>query len=87
MPINLQPVRVAAHEEGSGLLVFNGGWLIAVLVRLSEAHEDLAGQWFLETGYGRFSDGEQPIFISEAAAAAWFESSVADRHMNDPWDS
>ncbi|MBE7158282.1 MAG: hypothetical protein INR62_07580 [Rhodospirillales bacterium] len=85
MHLKFRPVQIAVGEEGSGLLVFNGEWLIAVLVQLSDSHGDQAGHWFLETGYGRFSEGEQPVFVDRAEAAAWFRSSLADRHMNDPW--
>ena len=51
MTLTLQPVRVAS-EEGEGLLVMSDGALVAVLVRLSELHEDQAGMWFLEAGIG-----------------------------------
>ena len=44
MTVTLQPIRVAS-EEGEGLLVMSGGALVAVLVRLSELHEDQAGMW------------------------------------------
>ena len=85
MDLELRPVRIAAHEEGGGLLVFTGEWLIAVLVRLSESHGARSGQWFLETGYGRFSETQPPVFADKADAVAWFMSRLADRHVDDPW--
>lgn len=83
--LKFRPVKVPLREEGSGLLVFIDGWLVAVLVRLADHHGTLAGQWFLETGYGRFSEGEAPVFADETSAAAWFRSSLADQRLDDPW--
>lgn len=85
MKLEFRSVQVATGEEGPGLLVFASDWLLAVLVRLGEAHGESAGHWFLETGYGRFSGGEHPVFIDQSAAADWFNSSLADRHVGDPW--
>ncbi len=53
MNLHLQPVRVRTGSDEEGLLVFDADQrLVAVLVRLSDAHEDLGvvRQWFLETG-------------------------------------
>ena len=85
MRIETRPVRVAAGEQEGGLLVFNDDWLIAVLVRLSDKHGAIAGHWFLETGYGRFSQREQMLFKDEAEAVAWFRSVLADVFVDDPW--
>ena len=85
MRIKTWPVLVAAGEQDCGLLVFNDEWLIAVLVRLSDKHGPIAGKWFLETGYGRFSGREQLIFADEMEAVAWFRSHLADRYVDDPW--
>lgn len=81
----MRPVRIAIGEQNGGLLVFNDGWLIAVMVQLSDKHGELAGHWFLETGYGRFSRREQLVFKDETEAVAWFTSHLADVFVDDPW--
>lgn len=83
--IRLQAVRIAAEEGGAGLLVFADDWLLAVLSQLGSAHGPRAGHWFLEIGFGRFAVGEQPVFADEQTARLWFTSSLADRHVDDPW--
>ena len=77
---------MAAREEGSGVLVTIDGWLIAVLVQLSGDHGDLSGQWFLESGYGRFSEVEQTTFPTLSVAKEWFVGHLVDRSINDQWD-
>lgn len=62
MRLNVQPVRVDASEEGDGLLVFDEERLVAVLVRLSELHEDDAGKWYLEAGFGKLHTTINPVF-------------------------
>ena len=74
MTVTLQPVRVAAGEQGDGQLVFADGELVALLVRLSEAHEGLAGHWFLEFGLGRLGRGQHPSFADLHAAQSWIEA-------------
>jgi len=65
LSLSVQPVRVATREEGNGLLVFDDGSLVAVLVQLSEIHEDDAGKWFLEAGFGKLNEAiTYPIFPS-----------------------
>ena len=78
-------IKVAAREEGPGLLVIMDGWLVAVLVQLSGHHGDLSGQWFLESGYGRFSEVEQITFPTVQLAETWFVDHLADGAVNDPW--
>ena len=74
----LQSVRVATGTDEEGMLVFLDGRLVAVLVRLSEAHEGLAGDWFLETGYGPLSGPDHATFAVLQAAPDWIEQSLAD---------
>lgn len=72
MSVTLQPLRVetgTADEEGR--LVFYGGKLVAVLVRLSDEHEDMAGQWFLEHGFGPLDDTWYPTFDGLDPACVW----------------
>ena len=86
MNIRFQAVKVATGEPGGdGLLVFTDEWLLALLVRLGAGHAEREGQWFLETGYGRFVEGEHPIFTDPNEAQAWFVSSLADKRIDDPW--
>ena len=45
MSLRLQPVQVATNsDDAESRLVFADGYLVAVLVRLSEQHEDEAGK-------------------------------------------
>ena len=53
MNLRLQPVQVATGSaDTESQLVFAAGYLVAVLVRLSDDHQDEAGMWFLEAGFG-----------------------------------
>jgi hypothetical protein len=53
MKLDFRPVRVATgSDDEDGLLAFAGDRLVAVLVRLSEMHDDMAGLWFLEASFG-----------------------------------
>ena len=79
--LRLQPVRVATGLDEEGMLVFAEGRLVAVLVQLSDAHEDLglAGHWFLETSYGLHSAGRVPAFLDLDAAQAWISQRLVWR--------
>ena len=68
MTFTVQPVRVAS-EEGDGLLVMNDGALVAVLVRLSDLHEDQAGMWYLEAGIGPLHDLAHGLVIEDLQTA------------------
>ena len=55
MDLRLQPVKVetgSADQEGQ--LVFDGEFLVAVIVKLSDEHD--VAKWFLEAGFGRTAD-------------------------------
>ena len=41
--MELQVVKVAAREEGSGALVLVDDWLVAVLVQLAGHHGEFSG--------------------------------------------
>ena len=72
MNLRLQPVQVATNSDDTeSQLVFADGFLVAVLVRLSEQHEDDAGRWFLETGFGPIDLNCPPLFADLAEAQAW----------------
>jgi hypothetical protein len=70
MSLTLQPVRVANGHDEEGVLVLAGERLLAVLVQLSDEHEEqgVAGRWFLETGYGRLDGPNHPTFPDLDAA-------------------
>jgi hypothetical protein len=42
-------------------------------VHLSDQHEEEAGMWFLEAGFGPISGPEQPPFTNLDAAQAWIK--------------
>ena len=72
MSFRLQPVQVATgSDDTESQLVFADGFLVAVLVRLSDDHGDEAGMWFLEVGFGRVDDPRQPKFADLDVAQAW----------------
>jgi hypothetical protein len=73
MSLTLQPVRVANGHDEEGVLVFVRERLLAVLVQLSDEHEEqgVAGRWFLETGYGHLGGPNHPTFPDLDAAQVW----------------
>ena len=81
MALRLQPVRVAIGLDEEGMLVFHHDRLVAVLVQLSDAHEELGitGHWFLETGYGFRLTGEKGTFPDLDAAQAWISQQLTGR--------
>jgi hypothetical protein len=74
--LQLQPTRLAA-EDADGLLVFSEGGLVAVLARLSDLHEDAAGQWFLEAGFGELDRHKHAIFPDLDSAQNWIAARIA----------
>jgi hypothetical protein len=72
MNLRLQPVQVATgSEDQESHLVFHEGFLVAILVRLSDLHETDAGKWFLEAGFGLVDDPCPPVFSNIDAAQDW----------------
>ena len=72
MSLHLQPVHIATgSDDTESHLVFDDGFLVAVLVRLSDEHEADAGQWFLEAGFGRVDDPSPPLFADLDEAQGW----------------
>ena len=72
MTLSLQPVRVATGtEDEEGCLVFAGNRLVAVLVRLSDQHEHVAGHWYYEHGFGPYDGPAHPVFATIEAAQDW----------------
>jgi hypothetical protein len=80
MTLHLQPVQIATgSSDAESRLVFANGFLVAVLVRLSEDHGEDAGKWFLEAGFGRVDDQSQPKFIDLDDAQAWIQQRLNGR--------
>ncbi|SFM93534.1 hypothetical protein [Methylobacterium pseudosasicola] len=79
MILRLQPVQVATGSyDVDGQLVFADGFLAAVLVKLSGYHEDMAGMWFLEAGFGWVDTPNRPTFTDLDTAQAWIVQQLAD---------
>ena len=80
MSFHLQSVRVGNGFDEEGLLVLDAEQrLVAVLVRLSEQHEEKAGCWFLEAGFGRLDGPNHPVFADLDEAQDWIEQRKAGR--------
>ncbi|MGX7709409.1 hypothetical protein [Methylobacterium sp. Gmos1] len=74
MSLLFQPVPIATgSRDAESRLVFADGFLVAVLVRLSEDHGVDEGRWFLEAGFGRVDDQGQPTFADLDEAQAWIQ--------------
>jgi hypothetical protein len=74
MSLHLQPVPIATgSRDAESRLVSADGFLVAVLVRLSEDHGADGGKWFLEAGFGRVDDQGQPTFADLDDAQAWIQ--------------
>ena len=72
MSLHLQRVQVATgSKDTESHLVFAGGFLVAVLVRLSDDHGANAGKWFLELVFGRVDHASPPLFADLDEAQAW----------------
>lgn len=74
MSLHLQPVPIATGSgDTEGQLVFANGFLVAVLVRLSEDHGDDVDKWFLEAGFGRVDDQSGSTFADLDEAQEWIQ--------------
>ncbi|RZI59883.1 MAG: hypothetical protein EOP14_03410 [Pseudomonas sp.] len=79
MMIELRAVRVdTGGPDEEGRLVFVADRLVAVLVQLSDQHQETAGQWFLEHGFGRLDRPRLPVFADLCAAQRWIEYNLTD---------
>ena len=74
MKLTTTPVQVATGHDEEGCLVFGDDHLLAVLVRLSNEHKDVAGQWFLEAGFGALDRQDHRIFADLKAGLDWIAS-------------
>jgi hypothetical protein len=81
MSLHLQPVHVGTDSQDTeSQLVFAHGFLVAVLVHLSDEHGADAGKWFMEAGFGRVDHPNRPTFADLDEAQAW----IARRLGDDP---
>ena len=79
MSVHLQPVRLASgNDDTEAQLVFVDGGLVAVLTHLSELHDEAAGMWFLEAGFGSISVRAPPTFANLDEAQDWIAGRLAE---------
>ena len=72
MSLQFQPVQVATgSDDQDSRLVFHDGFLVAVLVQLSDLHEGEAGKWYLEAGFGQLASLPPFPFVDLDTAQAW----------------
>ncbi len=72
MSLRTEPVRVANGSDEDGMLIFtHDGRLTAVVTRLSGQHQELAGFWFLEVGFGPVDGPHHPTFATLDSALDW----------------
>jgi hypothetical protein len=80
MSLHLQPVHVATNSDDTeSQLVFDDGFLVAVLVQLCEQHGGETGKWFLEAGFGRVDHPNPPLFTSLDEAQDWITAQLGAR--------
>ena len=78
MSLHLQPVQVSTgSDDTESRLVFEDGFLVAVLVCLSDEHEAEAGKWFLEAGFGRVDNASPPTFADLDEAQGWISDQLS----------
>lgn len=84
MSLDLQPVRVeTGTDDEEGCLVFADGRLVAVLVRLSDQHDGLAGQWYHEHGFGpALDEPAHPVFPTLEAAQDWIDERLGQMRQS-----
>ncbi|OHV17564.1 hypothetical protein BK022_04800 [Methylorubrum extorquens] len=80
MTLRLLPVQVATgSSDTESHLVFSEGFLVAVLVRLSDDHGEASGGWFLESGFGPVDHPDPPTFADLDDAQSWIAQRLASR--------
>ena len=74
--LRVEPASIAG-SDADGVLVFSEAGLVAILSRLSELHEDAAGQWFLEAGFGDLDRHKHGLFPDLDTAQNWIAERIA----------
>jgi hypothetical protein len=78
MSLRLQPVQIATgSDDTESRLVFDDGFLVAVLVQLSDEHENEAGRWYLEAGFGQVDRVRSATFADLDEAQAWIAGELS----------
>lgn len=82
MTLRLQPAEIGTNSaDRECLIVFKDRYVVAVLVHLSEDHDDDAGKWFLEAGFGYVEARFAPLFENLDEAQAWIEGAFATKSV------
>ena len=85
MTLTLEPVHIqTGSSDEEGRLVFADGRLVAVLVRLSDQHGDVAGHWYYEHGFGPFNGPAHPTFPPLEAAQNYIEQRRRETRRSRP---
>ena len=80
MVLTTQPITIeTGGPDQEGCLVLADGRLVAALIRLSDAHELMAGRWYLEHGFGPLDGPTHPTFPDLEAAQAWIAGRLRER--------
>ena len=80
MNLRLQPVQVGTgSNDVEGRLVFADDLLVAVLVQLSDDHDDQSGKWFFEAGFGRLHVVNPLAFADLDEARRWITQRLPGR--------
>ena len=75
MQISTQPIVLDTQDgDGSAVLIFRSGHLVAVASRLSDLHGELSGSFFIEAVFGPHDRHLGATFASEAELHRWAES-------------
>ncbi|WP_445192366.1 hypothetical protein ACT009_17710 [Sphingomonas sp. Tas61C01] len=60
-------------DDDRAVLVMRDGRLAAVLTLLSDMHEGMAGQWFVEALFAPAPDTRRRVFADPNAFVAWLD--------------
>jgi hypothetical protein len=72
MIVEFQPVVLASEfDEGSALLAYRDGKLIAVVSRLGESYDELSGRWCIEACFDGSCPASWQTFDDIGAVEAW----------------
>jgi hypothetical protein len=77
MAVSFQETTLdTGDEDDRAVLVMRDGRLAAVLSRLSEMHEEMAGQWFVEALFAPAPDTQRHVFTDPDAFVAWLAGEI-----------
>lgn len=79
MKLSFEPVLLDTDDgDGEAMLLFADGRLAAVASRLSEAHGDDSGRWFIEAVFGTHRHQPRSSFASLDEAGQWLLTEGAE---------